>query len=33
VLPELSSTVMLADPWKVTVAGRVFGFAKELVRT
>jgi UDP-N-acetyl-D-mannosaminuronic acid dehydrogenase len=32
-LPELPSTTLLVDPWNVTGAGRVFGFAEELVRT
>jgi UDP-N-acetyl-D-mannosaminuronic acid dehydrogenase len=33
ILPELPSTALLVDPWNVTGAGRVFGFAEELVRT
>jgi UDP-N-acetyl-D-mannosaminuronic acid dehydrogenase len=32
-LPELPATTLLVDPWNVTGAGRVFGFAQELVRT
>jgi UDP-N-acetyl-D-mannosaminuronic acid dehydrogenase len=32
-LPGLPSTTLLVDPWNVTGAGRVFGFAEELVRT
>ncbi|HEX4719717.1 MAG TPA: nucleotide sugar dehydrogenase [Thermoleophilaceae bacterium] len=32
-LPELPPTMLLVDPWNVTGAGRVFGFAEELVRT
>src|SRR3954467_11315923 len=32
-LPELPSTTLLVDPWNVTGAGRVFGYAEELVRT
>jgi UDP-N-acetyl-D-mannosaminuronic acid dehydrogenase len=33
VLAELPGTVLLVDPWNVTGAGRVFGYAEELVRT
>jgi UDP-N-acetyl-D-mannosaminuronic acid dehydrogenase len=33
VLPELPPTTLLVDPWYVTGAGRVFGFAEELART
>jgi UDP-N-acetyl-D-mannosaminuronic acid dehydrogenase len=33
VLPELPSTTLLVDPWNITGAGRVFGYAEELVRT
>jgi UDP-N-acetyl-D-mannosaminuronic acid dehydrogenase len=33
VLPELPPTTLLVDPWNVTGAGRVFGFAEELART
>jgi UDP-N-acetyl-D-mannosaminuronic acid dehydrogenase len=33
VLPDLPTTALLVDPWNVTGAGRVFGFAGELVRT
>jgi UDP-N-acetyl-D-mannosaminuronic acid dehydrogenase len=32
-LPELPAATLLVDPWNVTGAGRVFGFAQELVRT
>jgi UDP-N-acetyl-D-mannosaminuronic acid dehydrogenase len=32
-LPELPSTTLLVDPWNITGAGRVFGYAEELVRT
>jgi UDP-N-acetyl-D-mannosaminuronic acid dehydrogenase len=32
-LAELPPGVLLVDPWNVTGAGRVFGFAQELVRT
>jgi UDP-N-acetyl-D-mannosaminuronic acid dehydrogenase len=32
-LRELPPTSLLVDPWNVTGAGRVFGFASELVRT
>jgi UDP-N-acetyl-D-mannosaminuronic acid dehydrogenase len=32
-LPELSPTVLLVDPWNITGAGQVFGYADELVRT
>src|SRR5436190_16077668 len=33
VIGDLPPTVLLVDPWNVTGAGRVFGFAEELVRT
>jgi UDP-N-acetyl-D-mannosaminuronic acid dehydrogenase len=33
ILPELPPSALLVDPWNVTGAGRVFGFAQELVRT
>jgi UDP-N-acetyl-D-mannosaminuronic acid dehydrogenase len=33
ILPELPPTTLLVDPWNITGAGRVFGFAEELVRT
>jgi UDP-N-acetyl-D-mannosaminuronic acid dehydrogenase len=32
-LGELPPTTLLVDPWNITGAGRVFGFASELVRT
>jgi UDP-N-acetyl-D-mannosaminuronic acid dehydrogenase len=32
-LGELPATTLLVDPWNITGAGRVFGFASELVRT
>src|SRR3954471_8343030 len=32
-LPELPPTALLVDPWNITGAGRVFGYAEELVRT
>jgi UDP-N-acetyl-D-mannosaminuronic acid dehydrogenase len=32
-LQELPPTTLLVDPWNITGAGRVFGFASELVRT
>jgi UDP-N-acetyl-D-mannosaminuronic acid dehydrogenase len=32
-LRELPATTLLVDPWNVTGAGRVFGFAEELVST
>jgi UDP-N-acetyl-D-mannosaminuronic acid dehydrogenase len=32
-LHELPPTTLLVDPWNITGAGRVFGFAEELVRT
>jgi UDP-N-acetyl-D-mannosaminuronic acid dehydrogenase len=32
-LTELPGTVLLVDPWNVTGAGRVFGYAEELART
>jgi UDP-N-acetyl-D-mannosaminuronate dehydrogenase len=32
-LRELPATTLLVDPWNVTGAGRVFGFAQELVST
>jgi UDP-N-acetyl-D-mannosaminuronic acid dehydrogenase len=32
-LGELPPTTLLVDPWNVTGAGRVFGYAEELVRT
>jgi UDP-N-acetyl-D-mannosaminuronic acid dehydrogenase len=32
-LRELPPTTLLVDPWNVTGAGRVFGFAEELIRT
>jgi UDP-N-acetyl-D-mannosaminuronic acid dehydrogenase len=32
-LPELPSTTLLVDPWNITGAGRVFGYAEELVKT
>jgi UDP-N-acetyl-D-mannosaminuronic acid dehydrogenase len=32
-LPELPGTTLLVDPWNITGAGRVFGFAQELVKT
>src|SRR4051794_19937123 len=32
-LPELSPTALLVDPWNITGAGQVFGYAEELVRT
>src|SRR5436190_2239249 len=33
VIGDLPPTVLLVDPWNVTGASRVFGFAEELVRT
>ena len=32
-LHEIPSSALLVDPWNVTGAGRVFGFAHELIRT
>jgi UDP-N-acetyl-D-mannosaminuronic acid dehydrogenase len=32
-LPDLPSTTLLVDPWNITGAGRVFGYAEELVKT
>src|SRR4051795_10281787 len=32
-LHELPPTTLLVDPWNITGAGRVFGYAEELVRT
>jgi UDP-N-acetyl-D-mannosaminuronate dehydrogenase len=32
-LPELPTTTLLVDPWNITGAGRVFGYAEDLVRT
>ena len=33
VLRELPPTALLVDPWNITGAGRVFGYAEDLVRT
>jgi UDP-N-acetyl-D-mannosaminuronic acid dehydrogenase len=32
-LRELPATTLLVDPWNITGAGRVFGFASDLIRT
>jgi UDP-N-acetyl-D-mannosaminuronic acid dehydrogenase len=32
-LPDLPSTTLLVDPWNITGAGLVFGYAEELVKT
>ena len=33
ILSELPPSALVVDPWNITGAGRVFGFAQELVRT
>ena len=33
ILKDIPPTALLVDPWNITGAGRVFGFAEELVRT
>src|SRR5437764_4350267 len=33
ILRDLPPTALLVDPWNITGAGRVFGYAEELVRT
>ncbi len=33
ILPELPPTALVVDPWNITGAGRVFGYAQEPVRT